>query len=112
MAAEESENTKKSLLPVFTLRGGLSETPQGENPFGGGTTTALKDLIARLDKAAKDKSVPGIVLVIDGIRYDEAKGAMMAFSFLIPLIYLAFFLFAPAFTNLNQSRPVPERVTG
>ena len=35
----------------------------------------------------------------------------MMTSALIPLVYFVFFLFAPVFTNLNQARPVPERVT-
>ena len=48
---------------------------------------------------------------IDVIRFDEAKSGLMFTSALIPAIYLVFFLFAPVFSNLNQSRPVPERVT-
>jgi len=51
------------------------------------------------------------LLFIDGIRYDEAKAGLMLTSALIPAVYLAFFLFAPVLTNLNQPRPVPERVT-
>jgi hypothetical protein len=35
----------------------------------------------------------------------------MMTSALLPLLYFFFFLFAPVLTNLNQSRPVPERVT-
>jgi len=52
-----------------------------------------------------------LLLMIDGIRYDEAKATLMMTSALLPLLYFLFFLFAPVLTNLNQSRPVPERVT-
>jgi ubiquinol-cytochrome c reductase cytochrome b subunit len=52
-----------------------------------------------------------ILLAVDGIRFDPAKAGLMLTSALIPLVYFVFFLFAPAFTNLNQARPVPERVT-
>ena len=50
-------------------------------------------------------------LMIDGIRYDEAKASLMMTSALVPLVYFLFFFFAPVLTNLNQSKPVPERVT-
>ena len=53
-----------------------------------------------------------VLVMVDAIRFDAAKGGMMAVSAIIPFAYLAFFLFAPVFSNLNQSRPVPERVTG
>jgi ubiquinol-cytochrome c reductase cytochrome b subunit len=52
-----------------------------------------------------------VLLVVDGIRYEPGKAGLMMTSALIPLVYLLFFLFAPVFSNLNQSRPVPERVT-
>ena len=51
------------------------------------------------------------LLAIDGIRYDSEKAGLMLVSSLLPLLYFLFFLFAPVFTSLNQSRPVPERVT-
>ncbi len=52
-----------------------------------------------------------VLLTVDGIRYDAAKAGLMMTSALIPLVYFLFFLFAPVFSNLNQARPVPERVT-
>ena len=55
--------------------------------------------------------VAGLLLVIDAVRYDEAKGGLMLTSMIIPAVYLVFFFFAPVFSNLNQSRSVPERVT-
>jgi len=52
-----------------------------------------------------------VLLAVDGIRFDAAKAGLMMTSALIPLVYFVFFLFAPVFTNLNQARAVPERVT-
>jgi ubiquinol-cytochrome c reductase cytochrome b subunit len=52
-----------------------------------------------------------VLLAVDGVRFDPAKAGLVLTSGLIPLVYFVFFLFAPAFTNLNQARPVPERVT-
>jgi ubiquinol-cytochrome c reductase cytochrome b subunit len=51
------------------------------------------------------------LVIVDAIRYDEAKSGLMMVSALLPLIYFVFFLLAPVFSNLNASRPVPERVT-
>jgi ubiquinol-cytochrome c reductase cytochrome b subunit len=53
-----------------------------------------------------------MLLSIDAIRYDEAKAGLMLTSALLPLLYFLFCLFAPVLTNLNQPKPVPERVTG
>ena len=49
--------------------------------------------------------------VFDGIRYSENKGGLMLFSAIIPFIYYAVFMLGPIFTNKNESKPVPERVT-
>ena len=51
-----------------------------------------------------------VLLGIDWIRYDEAKGVVIWTSFLIPAVYYVVFLLGPIFTSLNESRPVPERV--
>jgi ubiquinol-cytochrome c reductase cytochrome b subunit len=52
-----------------------------------------------------------VLLTFDGIRYDSEKAGLMLVSGLLPLAYFLFFLFAPVLSNLNQARPVPERVT-
>ncbi len=52
----------------------------------------------------------GAILAIDFLRFDPAKSALIMGSALLPLTYLAVFLLGPAFTRLNESRPVPERV--
>jgi ubiquinol-cytochrome c reductase cytochrome b subunit len=52
-----------------------------------------------------------LMLVADAIRYDEAKAALMLTSALLPLGYGVVFVLLPVFTDLNDSKPVPERVT-
>ncbi len=52
-----------------------------------------------------------LLLLIDGMRISSDTVGLVAFSGLIPLLYLSAFLLGPVFTNLNESRPVPERVT-
>ena len=49
-------------------------------------------------------------ILIDAIRIGDEK-ALIFKSFLIPLIYQVVFLLGPVATSLNESRPVPERVT-
>ena len=49
--------------------------------------------------------------VFDAIRYSEDKGGLMLLSAVIPLVYYAIFMLGPIFTNKNESKRVPERVT-
>ena len=53
-------------VPVFTIRGVISETPMGEDLlFGGaGGSESLKDLVARMTKVCRDDSVPAVVLML------------------------------------------------
>jgi ubiquinol-cytochrome c reductase cytochrome b subunit len=52
------------------------------------------------------------VATFDAIRYDEAKGALMAMSALLPAAFYFVFVLLPVFKPaLNASKPVPERVT-
>ena len=52
-----------------------------------------------------------LLLLVDGIRLIPDKLWLMAGYGLIPLMFFAIFLLVPIVTNLNESRPVPERVT-
>ena len=52
-----------------------------------------------------------LMVVGDAIRYNEAKHALIVMSALLPCVYLAVFLLLPVHTGLNESKPVPERVT-
>jgi ubiquinol-cytochrome c reductase cytochrome b subunit len=50
----------------------------------------------------------GVVILIDLVR---DTSPLSAYAFLIPAAALVVFLLLPAFTRLNESKPVPERVT-
>ncbi|MCP5153906.1 MAG: cytochrome bc complex cytochrome b subunit [Ectothiorhodospiraceae bacterium] len=53
-----------------------------------------------------------IMLIGDGIRYDEAKAGLMMKSALLPIGFYFVFVFLPMIApGLNASKPVPERVT-
>jgi len=52
----------------------------------------------------------GLYSIYDAVRLNEANQTLVLTSWLIPSIYLAFMLLG-TFTNLNQEKPVPERVT-
>jgi ubiquinol-cytochrome c reductase cytochrome b subunit len=53
-----------------------------------------------------------VFAVVDAIRWDPDKAALMALSALLPLIYFGLFLVGPLVSpRLNASREVPERVT-
>ncbi len=49
--------------------------------------------------------------LIDVIRFDEKKSMLILVSALLPAVYFIYFLLAPVLSNLNQDKPVPERVT-
>ncbi len=55
-----------------------------------------------------------IILIVIGdiTRYAQAKAALMMFSTLLPLIYLVVFLLLPVHTRLNESKPLPDHLTG
>lgn len=55
--------------------------------------------------------VLAVIAVIDWIRFDPGKGTLMMVSLLIPVIYFVGFFVLPMLTRLNESRPVPERLT-
>ncbi|HEX7047817.1 MAG TPA: cytochrome bc complex cytochrome b subunit [Gammaproteobacteria bacterium] len=52
-----------------------------------------------------------VITVVDMLRWDAANAALMLKMWLIPALYTAGFLLLAAFTRLNDSKPVPERVT-
>ena len=52
-------------------------------------------------------------VVIDAIRFDPDKGGLMLVSAILPVAYFLVFLIGPLIMpSLNESKPVPERVTG
>jgi protease-4 len=59
--------TGKALVPVFALRGTVTEAPMGEDfPFAVSGTESLKDLVTRLKKSATDANVKAVVLMFEG----------------------------------------------
>ena len=52
----------------------------------------------------------GLYSIYDIARLNEANQSLVLTSWLIPSVYMAFMLLG-TFTNLNQEKPVPERVT-
>ena len=55
--------------------------------------------------------VMAIFVGFDAVRYSAENAGLMMTSFLIPLIYYIIFMLGPIFTDKNESKPVPERVT-
>src|SRR5690606_41402198 len=51
------------------------------------------------------------ITLVDIFRWDPANAGLMLRMWLIPAVYTAGFLLLAAFTRLNDSKPVPERVT-
>ena len=53
-----------------------------------------------------------ILAVIDVTRWEDSIGGLIGQSAIIPLIYFAVFILGPLVApSLNESKPVPERVT-
>ena len=53
-----------------------------------------------------------LMVVFDAIRFDPEKGVLMLASAVIPVVYYLVFLIGPQVApSLNESKPVPERVT-
>ncbi len=52
-----------------------------------------------------------LMVIVDFIRFDASKGSLMLMSALLPIGYFAVFLLGPMISGLNESKPVPARVT-
>ena len=71
---DDKADSKKdsATIAVFRLHGTITESPQDEDFFfGSGRQLSLKDLVARLKKAAEDKNVRAVVFLAEG----EAPGS-------------------------------------
>ena len=62
---EEKEKEKpKPVIAVFRLAGAVKETPTDDLfSFGPGSSTTLRSLVERMDKAAKDEAVKAVVIL-------------------------------------------------
>ncbi len=52
------------------------------------------------------------IIVYDLIRLPSVDASLVWPGLLIPLVFLAATILGPVFTNLDEEKPVPERVTG
>src|SRR4029450_9640437 len=81
--AAKTEEKAKQIVAVFRLKGGLSETPTDESfPFGGQQSTAPKDLVQRMQKAAADKDVKAVVITLSdfGAGYAQIEELRQAIA--------------------------------
>lgn len=61
-------------VPVITLRGAITEKPVGDDfPFGSLKTESFQELIARINKAAEDRRVEAVVLLLEGASLGEGQ---------------------------------------
>jgi protease-4 len=64
---EKKAEATKATIPVFRLKGAISEAPADETVFfASNRAVSLKDLVARMEKAAKDESVKAVVILQEG----------------------------------------------
>ena len=80
---DKASKGEKVRLAMLTLKDSLPETSAQAGPFGEGRLD-MRELINRFDRAAKDKSVSGIVLDIQNPsigrgKVDELRGAVSRF---------------------------------
>ena len=81
--AEKSAKREKVRLAMLTLKDSLPETAEQAGPFGENKLD-MREVASRLEKAAKDKSVSGIILDIQNPtigrgKIDELRGAISRF---------------------------------
>ena len=75
-------NAAGKTIPVFELKGALTEKPAAEDfPFGPMDVESFRHLIGRLDKAAADTKVPAVVILSEGLELgygqrEELRAAM------------------------------------
>ena len=64
----------RKVIPIFRLSGQLAETPGDESlPLFAMPGTSLKDLVARLQRAAEDPSVKAVVILPDAALLGAAQ---------------------------------------
>ena len=73
-AGDEPEEKPRNVVPVFRLEGPLTEQPEDDTfPMFGVSGVSLKDLVARLVKAADDSAVKAIVILPDSAELGQAQ---------------------------------------
>jgi protease-4 len=72
--AQESKTATKPTVAVFRLDGPVTEAPSGEELLAGlEQKSSLKELTERLDKAATDANVKGVVFLLEGAGIGTAQ---------------------------------------
>lgn len=72
--AKKKPNAAKPVIAVFRLAGAVTESAEDDLfSFGGSATVSLKDLVARMKKAAGDPAVQAVVLLPEGGRIGLAQ---------------------------------------
>ncbi|MEZ6065915.1 MAG: S49 family peptidase [Planctomycetaceae bacterium] len=73
-AASSSLHAAGKTVPVFSLKGTVSEKPAGESfPFGPLDAASFREIVGRLDQAAADDKVAGVVLFLEGAEFGHAQ---------------------------------------
>ena len=68
------KSTLKPTIPVFRLAGPIGESPVDDTfSFGGPAGVSLKDLVARMKKAAADPAVKAVVVLVEGATLGRAQ---------------------------------------
>ncbi len=71
---DNQATSSKSIIPVFILKGSVTESPQGEDPFFGSVgTESLKDLVKRLETARDDDDVTAVVFMVENAMLGRAQ---------------------------------------
>jgi protease-4 len=64
---DKKADSTKATIPVFRLTGAITEAPADETVFfASNKAVSLKDLVARMEQAAKDESVKAVVILEEG----------------------------------------------
>lgn len=72
--AAPNTGAEKSTAVVFSLDSTITEKPGADDfPFGSMDQESLKDLVERMDKAAKDDSVKAVVMLVGSSSHGAAK---------------------------------------
>lgn len=73
-AGDEPEEKPRNVVPVFRLEGEITEVPEEESfPLFNLPGTSLKELVARLAKAADDSAVKAVVILPESAELGQAQ---------------------------------------
>jgi protease-4 len=70
---EKKTDATKPKIPVFRLRGSITESPPEESLFGTSRKLSFRDLVAHMKKAGSDPNVKAIVILSEGEELGSAQ---------------------------------------